>query len=260
MNNDRTAALTNLAAPLAASLGLELWGVELAGSSRPVLRVFVERLPEADSQSAESAGGHPDSVNADALNAEDSSIVEGVGSEGVSVEQCAELSRLMGLNLDVDGPFAGAWTLEVSSPGLERLFFRLDQMRPYVGREVDVALLDGHPQWPVTAGAALRKKFCGELVRVDTSAFTLKLPPELRKPEDPEEVDIEWETVRRATLVHTFREPGLPKKSQKAAGGDKAGEKTVGGEQPAKKPAKKPGKKTGAEKNKRSETGGTHES
>lgn len=204
MSIDRTAIIRDLAEPLAASLGLELWGIDLSGSSRPLLRLFVEKLPDA-----ESAATIPSVAEAPVTD-QDDEAAEG----GVNIDQCAELSRLLGLTLDVEGPFAAAWTLEVSSPGLERVFFRLDQMRPYVGRIVDTTLVDGHPTWPVAEGIPGRKKFRGTLEAVTETAFTLRIPAESRKQDDPELVEILWPTVRRANLVHVFPEPGLPGKSK----------------------------------------------
>lgn len=203
MSTNRLETITALAAQLAAPLGLELWGVELSGSGRPVLRVYVERQPQMGM--AEQADTPPEGGT-------------GVAEDGtgVSVDQCAHLSRLMALSLDVDDPFAAAWTLEVSSPGLERQFFRLDQMRPYVGREMDLSLLDGHPDWPAIGGASLRKKFRGALETVSDTAFTLYVAEDTRKEGDPERVDVAWENVRRVSLVHTFPEPGLPAKSKSA--------------------------------------------
>ena len=43
--------------------------------------------------------------------------------KALSVDQCAEISRMVGLALEVDEVFADAWVLEVSSPGMDRLFF-----------------------------------------------------------------------------------------------------------------------------------------
>jgi ribosome maturation factor RimP len=91
------------AALLAESLGLVLWGVEVIPSGRTLVRVFVERPAEKDAPAAVPAG--------------------------VDVDACAELSRRLGLALEVGNVFAGPWTLEVSSPGLDRLFFHPDQLR-----------------------------------------------------------------------------------------------------------------------------------
>ena len=178
---DRIEFITELVTPLAASLGLAVWGVELGGAARPIARIYVDVLP----------GAAPEADDAD-----------GLLPQGVSIDQCAELSRLAGLALDVEDPFATNWTLEISSPGLQRPFFKIDQLKDYVGRELEVVLsapLDG---WPG------RKKFSGVLAAVADEAFTLGLPAATRKDEDPEDVVIAWPFVRKATLIHHFPEPG----------------------------------------------------
>ena len=199
MTTDRITCITDLAAPLAASLGLEIWGVETAGAARPVVRLFVEKASAATPEDGAAAAGISETA------------------EGVSIDQCAELSRLLGLALDVEDPFSAAWTLEISSPGLERTFFRLDQMRAYVGKEVDVNLSEAHPTWPVAENVPGRKKFRGTLLEVKDESFVLTVPAESRRPEDPEQVEIHWDTVRRAHLVHVFPEPGLPGKGGRTA-------------------------------------------
>lgn len=195
---DQIEAVARLSAPLAASLGLELWGVEILGASRPLVRVYVDapnqREPHGESaETGREGGGQEDS---------------GEETPGVTVEQCAELSRLLGLSLDVEDMFASGWTLEVSSPGLERPFFRLEQLRAYLGREIEVALSAPLAAWPG------RKKFHGVLSRTTDDAFTLDLPlaPVARRTADePASADIPWSAVRKAALVHIFPEPGAKK-------------------------------------------------
>ena len=97
-------ALADIAAPLAASIGLELWGIEIAFGGRSLVRVFVE------------------------------------GENGASIDQCAELSRLLSLSLDVEDIIPTAYVLEVSSPGLERTFFTESQLARAVGKIVDITL------------------------------------------------------------------------------------------------------------------------
>ncbi|BDQ35409.1 ribosome maturation factor RimP [Pseudodesulfovibrio portus] len=106
---------------------------------------------------------------------------------GVTIDQCAQVSRQVGLMLEVEDVIPGAFTLEVSSPGLERPFFRPEQMAAYVGRIVEVVLNE-----PVGE----RKKFKGELKGVDGDTFTLAL--------EDDTMDFDWLSVKKATLVHEF--------------------------------------------------------
>lgn len=177
--------ITEAAAPAAAAFGLELWGVELIGSGRPVARVFVDAPASAP----------PVEENGEWL------------PPGVTVDQCAEISRMVGLALDVEELFSDAWTLEVSSPGLERPFFRPEQLIPYAGRDVDVLLRDPHPDFPG------RRKFRGELTAVEDDAFTLRLSAAdvSARPSGEARARICWDDVRRVRLVHIFPDTSKPR-------------------------------------------------
>lgn len=154
--------ITAMATPLAASLGLDVWGVDAAFGKRGLIRVYVE------------------------------------SGDGVDIDKCAELSRLLGLSLDVEDVVPGAYVLEVSSPGLERKFFTPDQLAGYVGKSIDVAL---HAPPVAIPG---RKKFLGELLRVENGVFAL-LP--LDAPKDaPIEVEFVWSDIKKANLVHFLPE------------------------------------------------------
>ena len=96
---DRIEFITELVTPLAASLGLAVWGVELGGAARPIARIYVDVLPGAEPAPSEKAS--------------DDDLLP----QGVTIDQCAELSRLAGLAPDVEDPFATNWTLEISSQG-----------------------------------------------------------------------------------------------------------------------------------------------
>ena len=81
--------------------GFELVGVELAQQGRnPVLRVYVDR------------------------------------PGGVTISDCVHISRSVGVLLEVEDFIPGSYTLEVSSPGLERPLFREADYRRYRGREI----------------------------------------------------------------------------------------------------------------------------
>ena len=199
---DRIEFITELVTPLAASLGLAVWGVEIGGAARPIARIYVDALPGAEPAPSET------------------SETDELLPQGVTIDQCAELSRLAGLALDVEDPFASNWTLEISSPGLQRPFFQIDQLKGYVGRELDVVLAAPLDTWPG------RKKFSGILTAVADEEFTLALPAATRKAEDPEDVTVAWPFVRKATLIHHFPEPGKKlggKKDSKDSRGTRGG-------------------------------------
>ncbi len=144
--------LSDMIRPEVENLGYVFWGLSSPASGKKrVVRIYID---------------HPD---------------------GVNIDQCAEVSRQVGLMLEVEDVIPGAFTLEVSSPGLERPFFRPAQMVGYMGRTVDLVL---------TEPVGERKKFKGELTAVDGDTVTLKI--------ENETMDFDWPSVKKATLVHEF--------------------------------------------------------
>ncbi len=69
---------------------------------------------------------------------------------GITVEECSRAHLALSPALDVADPFPHAYTLEVSSPGLERVFTRIEDYRRAIGKQVSLKLrqpLEG--QWRV---------------------------------------------------------------------------------------------------------------
>ncbi len=60
--------------------------------------------------------------------------------EGVKLEDCEKVSRQVSGVLDVEDPIQGEYVLEVSSPGIDRPLYTLEQFTRYVGEEVAVRL------------------------------------------------------------------------------------------------------------------------
>ena len=115
-----------LVAPLAAERGLDLYDVEQHQSS---LRILVSR--------------------------------EG----GVDIDALAELSRAVSRALDEDDPVAGKYTLEVSSPGLERTLRRPDHFVGAVGDQVTLKTVPG------TEGD---RRVTGTLTAADDEGITVR--------------------------------------------------------------------------------------
>src|SRR5690606_37206573 len=93
---DKSTDIAGLLSPTVASLGLELLGVEyLPSPGGALLRLYIDR-PGADAAD------------------------EG---QGVGIEDCEAVSREVSAQLDVEDPITGNYTLEVSSPGVDRLLF-----------------------------------------------------------------------------------------------------------------------------------------
>jgi len=87
-------------------------------------------------------------------------------ASGIGVDDCALVSRQVSPVLDVEMPDEGEYDLEVSSPGMERPFFTLEQSVPYVGQQV-----------MVTAREAVegKKRLRGTLVSVDADQVSLNM-------------------------------------------------------------------------------------
>lgn len=181
-------SLTGLARPLAVSLGLALWGVEILPGGRSVARIFVESLEEG---------------------------------RGVDIDECAHLSRLLSLSLDVDGIMPGAYTLEVSSPGLERRFFTAAQLVAAVGQHVEVTLAAPVPAFPQ------RRKFQGLLRSASPEGrglfgLAVEDAAEGGACDEPPVLEFSFEEAKKVKQLHIVAEKALPGKKKKAATSKKA--------------------------------------
>lgn len=97
--------LNSLIEPAVSMLGYELLGVEhLAQGRHSLLRIYID---------------HPNSI---------------------TVEDCEQVSRQVSAVLDVEDPVKGQYTLEVSSPGLDRPLFKLTHFERFIGQEVSLTL------------------------------------------------------------------------------------------------------------------------
>ena len=57
---------------------------------------------------------------------------------GISLDKCAEISRMISPILDIDEPMGGEYILEVSSPGIERKLRKKDHFIASVGEKVKI--------------------------------------------------------------------------------------------------------------------------
>ncbi|WP_077316203.1 ribosome maturation factor RimP, partial [Vibrio gazogenes] len=59
---------------------------------------------------------------------------------GITVDDCAEVSRQVSAVLDVEDPISVAYNLEVSSPGMDRPLFKSEHYEQFIGHEVNIVL------------------------------------------------------------------------------------------------------------------------
>jgi ribosome maturation factor RimP len=130
--------VTELVVPLAAALGLELAEVEYRQEGRQmVLRLYIERD----------------------------------GDGGVTLEDCAAVSRELAEILEVEDFIQGNYNLEVSSPGLNRPLKKPSDYGRFAGRIVKIKTFELLPD---DAGN-MRKTFTGELLGLEEGIVRLKL-------------------------------------------------------------------------------------
>ncbi len=84
-----------------------------------------------------------------------------------TLDDCAEVSHLLSAVLDVEDPIASAWTLEVSSAGIDRPLTRLKDWLRYAGHKAKAEL-----NFPGPGG---RKRFTGTIITADEQAAQLKV-------------------------------------------------------------------------------------
>jgi ribosome maturation factor RimP len=160
-----------LIAPIVSDLHLELYDLEFRGGT---LRVTVDRPAGTE--------------------------------EGLDLEAIALVSRLIGRELDHDDPMAGHYTLEVSSPGLERTLRTPAHFRRAIGQTVALRLRD-----IVTPdGERSERRLQGTLVAADEVAVTIRLDDVAKT-----ERVVPYEKIDRAKTVFVWGPAPKPGKAPK---------------------------------------------
>ena len=187
-------ALRSLAERIAGRHGLEIVDVEFTGAGKQrALRVYVEKdaaaREELKRKAAEDATGLPSGVPVEALS-------------GVTHEDCATFAQDFGTVLDVEDLVTGTaeYTLEVSSPGIERQLYRAADYERFSGFLAEVCTFQ-----PVHGSKKLmgRMSFANDTVTLDLSAVKLK-GKKKSAASAPETIDIPLRDIERAQLVAEF--------------------------------------------------------
>ena len=141
--------LLGLIEPLCGRLGYELVDLEYGGGyGRGTLRVFID------------------------------------AAAGVALEDCERVSREISALLDVEDPIPGAYRLEVSSPGFDRVLRTPAHFGRFVGARVFVELKEPR---------AGRRRYTGELLAVDAGGIALAV--------DQERVAVAFAEIGKARLA-----------------------------------------------------------
>jgi ribosome maturation factor RimP len=147
------ARLADIVGPTIADLGYELVRVAVLGRERPTVQVMADRA----------------------------------GGAAVTVEDCEIISRAVGAVLDVQDPIPGAWSLEVSSAGIDRPLTRRRDWNRFAGHLARAELavpVDG------------RKRVTGVALGADATHARMRL-------DDGSEIALPLADIRRAKLVLT---------------------------------------------------------
>jgi ribosome maturation factor RimP len=145
-------------AAIAADEGLELLASEIVGSGpKAVLRLIVD------------------------------------GPDGVTLDQCTSVSRQASALLDVEDPIRHAYTLEVSSPGLDRKFYSESDYERFAGERVTIRMKPSFRQHRVVSGELLGVE--NGVVRVEDGEHgVVELP---RDEIFETRIEVDWDAIMK---------------------------------------------------------------
>ena len=145
--------LAAIVAPRLEMMGYELVCITILGRERPTVQIMADRA--------------------------DGSLL--------TIDDCEEISHDVSAALDVDDPLPGAWTLEVSSAGIDRPLIRVKDWNRFAGHLARLEIFA-----PVNG----RKRFAGVVLGADETEARLRL-------DDGQEVSFRHSDIRKAKLVLT---------------------------------------------------------
>jgi ribosome maturation factor RimP len=181
--------LIALIEPLLNGLGYELIELEYVPSrGSALLRIYIDKLAGADGVAA------GDRTEESAVTLNDDDEVEGGGEtlreSGIGIDDCERVSREVSALLDVEDPIPSAYTLEVSSPGEDRVLRTRAHFVRFAGSRVFVELKmprDG------------RKRYTGKLTSVNDGGIELEV--------DRQPVGVRFEEIEIARLAPEYAAP-----------------------------------------------------
>jgi ribosome maturation factor RimP len=188
--SDKAKQIANLLSPTVRALGLELLGAEyLPAPGSATLRLYID-VPEAEQ-----------------------------ATRLVGIDDCETVSREVSARLDVEDPITGNYTLEVSSPGIERPLFTVAQFVRHRGESAKVAL-----RLPQEG----RRRLQGPIVRVEGEAIVFLV--------DNAEMTVAFENIDKARIMPDWVALGFAPQPKKTGPAKPAAAKAAPARTP---PAKK---------------------
>lgn len=137
--------------PGADALGYELVAVEMSGGDTSIVRIYIDT------------------------------------ANGVTVTDCSKASRQFSAILDVEDPISNRYTLEVSSPGMDRPLAKPEHFKKVIGSDVKIkmaTLVNG------------RRRFTGELIEATDAFIVVEV--------DGEQTELLYDEMDRARLVPVY--------------------------------------------------------
>lgn len=133
------------------ALGFELIGLEYIRSRQPILRIFIDH------------------------------------ENGISVDDCAEVSHQISAIFDVEDPIASNYTLEVSSPGMDRPLFTIEHYKQFIDQNISFSL---------RIPTMNRRNWKGKLMQVENEMITVDVDGELHQ--------FAFGNIQKANIVPQF--------------------------------------------------------
>ncbi|MDF2939814.1 MAG: ribosome maturation factor RimP [Gammaproteobacteria bacterium] len=151
-----TQKLYEMLLPAVEAVGFELWGIEyIPQGKHSILRVYIEH------------------------------------ENGITVDNCEAVSRQVSAVLDVEDPISAHYSLEISSPGLDRLLFYPHQYHSFIGEQITVRL---------RLAINNQRKFTGTLMAVSEQGIEIEAKGT--------KFEIDWNNIDKAQVVPSFVKTG----------------------------------------------------
>jgi ribosome maturation factor RimP len=179
--------LIALIEPLLTGLGYELVELEyVPGRGNALLRIYIDRSAAANDD--ENDKKSTDEGNASVALDPDGRIVEGdeqsLRESGIGIDDCERVSREVSALLDVEDPIPSSYTLEVSSPGSDRVLRTRAHFGRFAGSRVFVEL---------KVPREGRKRYTGLLAAVSDEGVELEV--------DRQRVSVPFDEIEKARLA-----------------------------------------------------------